>query len=300
MDVKTLYTFIAVVDHGSFAEAAKTMKVSVSSVSVQMRMLEQDVGLLLFDRSRRPPVLTGEGREFAERARSVIQNWELLSENLKRSANSGVLKVGAVHTAVAGVVPPALLRLRETVPELSVRLSTGLTHELEVLLRAGRIDVAIVTEPESLTPHMCFRTFCSEPLVVIAHEKAAGNDFRSILKNNAYVRFSRMARVASIVEERLAELGIEVGSQMQVDSLEGVISLVESGLGVSIVPYRRGGDPLGKRVKIYPLGASPTYRRLGLLMIKDNARQRFADLLYEALHEEAEIAGRRDAGYGAG
>lgn len=292
MDVKTLYTFIAVVDHGSFAEAANALKMSISNISVQMRALEQDVGLLLFDRSRRPPVLTSEGYEFAEQARDVIKSWEQLSENLKRRGNAGVLKVGAVHTAVAGVVPPALLRLRQTVPELSIRLSTGLTHELEVALRAGRIDAAIVTEPEAMAPNMTFRAFCAEPLVVIAHEEATGGDFREILENNPYVRFSRMARVANLIEARLQELGIEVTSQMQVDSLEGVISLVGSGLGVSIVPYRRGGEPLGEQVKVYPLGMTPTYRRLGLLMNTHNARQRFADQLFDALSSEAHEAER--------
>jgi DNA-binding transcriptional LysR family regulator len=80
MDVKSLYTFIAVVDHGSFAQAAEALELSASAISVQMRGLEADVDLRLFDRSRRPPVLTQEGRDFIDRAREVIKIWEDLSK----------------------------------------------------------------------------------------------------------------------------------------------------------------------------------------------------------------------------
>ena len=57
MDIKNLYTLIAIADRGSFAEAANALGVSLSAVSMQMRALEDSLGTMLFDRSRRPPVL---------------------------------------------------------------------------------------------------------------------------------------------------------------------------------------------------------------------------------------------------
>lgn len=290
MDVKTLYNFIAVVDHGSFARAAEALGLSISSISVQMRNLEQDIGILLFDRSRRPPVLTAEGYAFALRAREVIAAWEQLSENLKRSANRGVLKIGAVHTAVAGLLPAALLKLRQTAPELSIRLTTGLTHDLEAAVRGGRVDVAIVTEPETLPADARFQVFCEERLVVIAHESASGSNFRELLELNPYVRFSRNARVGHLVEAKLDQCGIEVGSDMEVDSLEGVISLVATGLGVSIVTERLGSVTFPASVRVYQLGTTPAVRRLGLLSLVGNGRQRFSDKLFEVLSEVADSA----------
>lgn len=287
MDVKTLYNFIAVVDHGSFAGAAEALGISISGISVQMRNLEQNIGILLFDRSRRPPVLTAEGYAFALRARDVILAWEQLSESLKRSANRGVLKIGAVHTAVAGLLPAALLRLRQTVPELSIRLTTGLTHDLEAAVRGGRVDVAIVTEPDTLPADARFQMFCEERLVVIAHESASGSTFRELLEQNPYVRFSRNARVANLVEAKLDQCEIEVDSHMEVDSLEGVISLVATGLGVSVVPERLGSTSFPPTVSVHQLGTTPAARRLGLLSLVGNGRQRFSDQLFEALSEVA-------------
>jgi DNA-binding transcriptional LysR family regulator len=283
MDVKTLYTFIAVVDHSSFADAAAALGVSASAISVQMRGLEADVQIDLFDRTRRPSTLTPEGYAFAERAREVIAKWEELSETLRRSSNAGVLRLGAVHTAVAGILPPALLELRHTVPELAVRLTTGLTHELEAQLRSGRIDTAVVTEPVTVPATMRFDEVCEERLVVIAHPGAEGGDHREVLARNPYVRFSRKARVAEMIEARLAEEGIAVASQMEVDTLDGVVALVTNGLGVSIVPERVGTAALPETLRLHPLGEPAAVRRMGLLSLKGNARERFCRHLRDAL-----------------
>jgi DNA-binding transcriptional LysR family regulator len=257
-----------------------------------MRGLEQDVGMTLFDRSRRPPALTAEGYDFALRAREVIGTWEQLSESLKRGADSGILRIGAVHTAVGGLLPEALLRLRAAAPNLSIRLTTGLTDDLEAALRGGRVDAAIVTQPESLHPETIFRVFCEERLVVLAHESAQGTGFRDILRDNPYLRFSRNARVAKLVEAKLRECEIEVNSHMEIDTLEGVISLVSSGLGVSIVPERLG-SMFPKGVSAHQFGTTPSVRHLGLLSPTETGKTRFIEQLYEALVCAAEAASSR-------
>jgi DNA-binding transcriptional LysR family regulator len=287
MDVKTLYTLVAVADHGSFAAAGKAVGLSVSAVSVQMRALEGEIGQVLFDRSRRPPVLTDDGRAFVANARDVIARWEQLSDSLKQSAGGGVLKVGAPHTVVSGMLPAALLRLRKVAPDLAIRLSTGLTHDLEAAVRAGTLDAAIVTEPYSVPPGLTFEAFCEERLVVIAHTSVKGDDWQAVLTQNPYVRFNRLARVAQQVDTRLAEFGITVTSQMEIDTLEGVISLVAKGLGVSIVPDRAGGIAFPRSIRTLPFGDPPATRRLGVLAATSNTRQQFTRQLFEALAAES-------------
>jgi len=289
MDVKSLYTFISVVDHGSFAQAAEALGLSASAISVQMRGLEADVNTRLFDRSRRPPVLTPEGRDFADRARAVIATWEELSENLRRDRNAGLLRIGAVHTAVSSILPPALRRLRQEQPDLAIHLSTGLAHEIDAKLRAGLIDAAVTTAPEELPSGIEFRTVCEERLVVIAHAEARGRDFREILSQNPYVRFNRNARVAAMVETALARHGIRVNSRMEVDTLDGVLALVAAGLGVSVVPDHMGLRDFRERV--HPLGDPPPVRRLGMMIDPTSPRRHFCDAFFAALRQVAMEAG---------
>ncbi len=236
MDVKSLYTFVAVADHGSFAQAAAALNLSASAISVQMRALEADVDVRLFDRSRRPPVLTAEGRAFVERAREVIATWEDLSHSLRRDSNAGRLRLGAVHTAVSTLLPPALQRLRGSHPKLGLRLSTGLAHDLEAALRAGMIDAALITGPETAAPGFAFHMVCMQRLVVVAHPSAEGTDARSVLERNPYIRFSRQARVGEMVERALDAQRLRVHPAMEIDTQDGVMALVAAGLGVSVVP----------------------------------------------------------------
>ncbi len=285
MDVKSLYTFIAVVDHGSFAQAAEALDLSASAISVQMRGLETDVDMRLFDRSRRPPVLTQEGRDFIKRAREVIAIWEDLSHSLRRDSNAGKLRIGAVHTAVSTLLPAALRRLRESHPKLEMRLTPGLAHELDAALRAGLIDVALTTGTTEVAPGFVFNTISAQRLVVVAHASATGEDFRELLQNNPYVRFSRQARVGEMVERALELNGIHVHTVMEVDTQDGVLALVAAGLGVSVVPeHPKLQNAL---FKVMPLGDPPPLRLLGLMFEPTSPRRRFCDLLCEELRKEA-------------
>src|SRR4029453_4874158 len=113
MDVKTLYTLVAIADRGSFAEAGNAIGLSISAVSMQMRALEEELGMTLFDRSRRPPMLTDAGLALTNRARDLLTHWESMSAALKRDAAGGVLKLGTVHTCVSGVLPLALKYMQQ-------------------------------------------------------------------------------------------------------------------------------------------------------------------------------------------
>ena len=76
MDIRTLYTLIAIADCGSFAEAGNRIGLSLSAVSMQVRALEEELEIAIFDRSRRPPVLTDAGLALVHRARDLIAHWE--------------------------------------------------------------------------------------------------------------------------------------------------------------------------------------------------------------------------------
>ncbi len=242
MDIKGLYTVLAIVNHGNFVDAARKLQLSQSGVSLQIRSLEEELGIQLFDRSRRPPVLTEGGRSFVDRAREVVQVWENLSDRLRSDVTSGVLRIGAVHTSVSGLLPTALRRLGKHHPDLNIRLVTGLTHELEEQLRRGSLDAVIGSEPEELSNGLVFRVVCDEPFAVIAHKSAKGRTDRDILRSNPYVRFNPKALVSRIVERELARRRIAITSHMEVDTLEGVFSLVANQLGVSIVPVPTGAS----------------------------------------------------------
>jgi DNA-binding transcriptional LysR family regulator len=283
MDIKTLYTLIAIADRGSFAEAGNRIGLSLSGVSMQMRALEDELEIAIFDRSRRPPVLTDAGLALVHRARDLITHWESMSASLKRGTSVGLLKLGSVHTCASGLLPLALRRLQKLGHKLEVHVTTGLTHDLERAVYHRQLDVAIVTEPEVARSGLEFLPFVEEALVVIAHRSTKGSSDKEVLESTPYVRFNRAARVGNLVQEEIVRRQIALRSTMEIDNLEGVIAMVANDLGASVVPARGVKNEFPSTVRVIPFGNPPVTRRLGILVPKDNPRSHLSHQLLEAL-----------------
>ena len=293
MDVKTLYTLTAIADRGSMAKAGDAIGLSLSAVSMQMRGLEEELGMRLFDRSRRPPVLTDAGLALTHRARELLAHWESMTQALKRDAASGLLKLGAVHSCVSGVLPLALARMQRRGHAIDIHLTTGLTHDLERAVVHRQLDAAIVTEPEGARPDLEFTAFADEPMVVIVHRQTPGEDDQTVLESTPYVRFNRQARVGTMVQAEIERRRIAVQSTMEIDNLEGVVAMVGAGLGASVVPARGVANEFPTTIRTLPFGQPPITRRLGLLVPRDNPRAHLSRVLLEALRESSAPGQRR-------
>lgn len=287
MDVKTLYTLLAVADHGSFAQAANAIGLSVPAISMQMSALEEELGAAIFDRSRRPPVLTEEGLQLTHRARELIAHWESMSRALKKNSVSGLLKVGSIHTCASGILPHALKRLQQENRGIDIQLTTGLSHELERSVERRLLDAAIVTEPDFIGSELEFHAVMDEPFVVIAHRSIEIESDKQILQTAPYVRFNRSARVGRLIDNEIARRRIVVRSVMEIDNLEGVIAMVANGLGASIVPARFVKNDFPAAIQSIPFGTPPMRRTVGLLSLRGSPRARFLQVLLEALKNAA-------------
>jgi len=284
MNIKSIRTLVTIADHRSFQAAARVLNMSISNVSLQINALESHLGVRLFDRSTRPPRLTDSGAEFVVQCRELLLGWENLGDSIAQNRGRGRLKVGAVHTAVAGGVSVALGRLHKQDIGLFVQLHTDLTTELIKQLQKHSIDCAIVTEPESPVLDMDFFAIAKEALGVIAHRDAAGENFRQILDHNPYIRFNRHATLARYIDAELRRRDIQVNSVMEVTTLDAVESLVKNALGVSVVPVGKSVRSLPKDIRTVPFTSPPVYRTLGLMVRHDCPRMHLVELLLQALY----------------
>ncbi|HVR52777.1 MAG TPA: LysR family transcriptional regulator [Pseudorhodoferax sp.] len=283
MDIKDLYTLIAIADRGSFAEAGNTLGLSLSAVSSQMRALEENLSTKLFDRSRRPPVLTDAGLDFTNRARELIGHWESMNEALRKDAAGGLLKLGAVHTSVSGVLPIALKHMHAAGQGFDIQLTTGLTHDLEKAVLHSKLDAAILTRPEIVHEALQFEPFVEEKLMVISHHTTAPGTDKEILENTPYVRFNRTARVGYQIQQEMTRRKIALRSLMEIDTLEGVVAMVANGLGSSVVPARLVENEFPETIRATPFGKPPLTRSLGVLMHCSSPRLHLTRQLLDAL-----------------
>jgi DNA-binding transcriptional LysR family regulator len=281
MDLRRLRTLVAIADAPSFTAAGEAVGLSHSAVSLHVKELEAELGLPLVDRRHRPPRLTEKGTAAVEHARRMLA----LAEDIRALGTEptlvGALSVGIVPTAMAGIAPPALARLRAAHPKLRVTIRTGLSGDLAEMVRAGALDAALVTTPEPALPGLTVREAAREPLEAIAPPDTAPGDAASLLSGRPFIWFSRRTWAGQQIERHLARLGVAVDAAMEVDSLDAVEALVRCGLGVSVVPRRQGAARDGLRVA--PLAEPPLWRSLSLIERPRHPRARFADALHAAL-----------------
>lgn len=273
MNIRYLKTLIAVAEKGSFAAAADAVFLTQSAVSQQMKTLERDLGVALFDRTHRPPLLNSRARSLIQRARELVYLYEQLNneadDNLKLT---GLLEIGAVPTALTGLVPRALVRLRVSQPTLQVRVSSGLSAELMARLDRGDLDAVIISEPKPIPSTLRWNEIAKEPLVVIAPGDSEGSDFRSVLVERPFLRFSRNAWVGHTIQRILDDFGVRVTEGMELDSLDVIRQMVRHGLGVSVVPAPAFSQMESEGIRVMLLGDQPQHRVIGILERREHSK----------------------------
>lgn len=288
MDIRVLYTIVAIAEHGSFLAASRALNLSPAAVSLHVKIIEDELGETLFDRSVRPPVLTDAGRRTLERARRVLEEWEKLGENGPGEV-AGVLSLGAVPTAVAGLLAPALARLRKLRPQLRVTLATDHAEDLEDRLTRGMIDAAVTIQPTSPPVGLRFTPVLVEPFQVVAPMTASGETDTDLLTALPYIRFRRHAWIAHLVEQELSRRRMRLDAAVEVDTLLGALALVEAEIGVSILPASQIEAYHASRLRTVPFGDPPVSRTVGLLRRSEHPKSAQIEEFLSAL--QGTIAG---------
>lgn len=294
MSIRYLRTLIAVADNGTFTAAADAVFVTHAAVSQQMKALEEQWGIVLFDRSRRKRDLTPIGRAMVAQAREVVAAYDgMVSAIDKESGFQGELILGAVPTTLTGMVPFALALLKAGHPALRVRVVPGLSTDLAGQVGRGALDGAIITRMPLVPRHHVFTEFVREEMELLASPDTASDDPIKLLRSNPYIRFSLQAVVGTMIEAWMQDQGIEVTESMEIPDLEVISSMVYANLGVSIVPKQAVAAPNRLPLKRIPLVPAPKARAIGLLRRNNSLKQQVLDALLASLLEAVRI-GRFD------
>lgn len=290
MSIRNLKTLIAVADHGTFTAAADAVFVTHAAVSQQMKALEEEWGVAVFDRSRRSPALTPVGHALVARARDIVAAYDGIVPSVLGDAGfNGELSLGAVPTTLTGLVPFATAMLRENHAGLRVRVVPGLTIDLVSQVERAALDAAITTRPPAIPKRLEWRQIAEEEMELLASYETESGDPIELLRDNPYIRFSRQAVVGTIIDNWLQACGIEVRESMELENLDAISSMVYANLGVSIVPRQCVTAPNIVPLKRLALTPAPKPRVLGLLSRADTVKVRVLDLLVEKLRDAVEI-----------
>ena len=241
MDIKNLITFIHVAELGSFTKAAHKLGYSQSTVSFQIKQLETELKSQLFERINHTVVLTANGREVLKYAHRISK----MTQELEADIRSERAIRGHVRLAMADSLCDSLLRedfhsFREQYPDITLKIIAAGTEEMFRLINHNEVDAIltldnhiynteyVIVREEKADMHFVTGTGC--PLCeasVISIEELIRRPFVLTEKGMSYRR---------LMDEKLAEMSMEVHPVMEIGSTNLICTLVEQGAGVSYLP----------------------------------------------------------------
>ncbi|MNF58641.1 LysR family transcriptional regulator [Pseudomonas sp. Irchel s3b6] len=264
--LRELKTFIAVTRYGTFAAAGMHIGLTQSAVSAQIRNLEQALGIRLFDRTGRQAILNAAGQRALPMAREMLELFQRMAVSDDVSEFRGELKIGAVATVQTGLLPQALLRLRQQAPLLEVKLVPGVSLDLLSQVDTGEVDLALLIKPPfDLPKELSVQVVRKEPFVLIVPSNLEGDDPLQLLADHPHVRYDRNSFGGRRVTRFLREQQIEVKVALELDELEAIVKMVECGLGVSLLPLAGLWLERSMKVRVVDLGELTFYREIVLL-----------------------------------
>jgi len=289
MTLTELKYLVAVAEEQHFGRAAERSFVSQPSLSAAIKNIEEELGVRVFERSKRGVTLTEIGAEIVAQARRALDEAARIKVVAKQGKNQlkGVLRLGVIHTIAPYLLPQLVAALRRLAAEMPLDIEENMTTNLDRLLKAGEIDVAILALPYEGAG--------------IEVEPLYDEEFQVVVPaRHAFAR-RRAIPVAELDGGELLLLPVGHCLRDQVlgactefsrppppgrlgNSLETLRSMVASGLGVTVLPTtaltERYRSPL---VKAIPFAEPVPKRRVAIAWRKGFARPKAVRQIVEAI-----------------
>ncbi|MBX3587852.1 MAG: LysR family transcriptional regulator [Ramlibacter sp.] len=269
--IRLLRTFLAAAHEGSFAAAAQRVSLTQAAVGQQMRALEADMRRPLFERQGKAVVLNDAGRELLPQARQMVALYDQMQASAPAAGPmSGTLNLGAVVSAVRPLIQ-ATLALKSRHPGLELHVSAAKSMELLAQVTSGALDAAIsVKERGTPTATLAWTPLYAEPMVLLVGRNMPEAPPRALLRSQPFIRFDRSQHTGQMVERTLRRLRVTPPEILELNTIESIVELVRSGLGLSVLPRLRDGrwatDP---RLRVVELPQAES-RQIGLVQQRES------------------------------
>jgi DNA-binding transcriptional LysR family regulator len=275
MDTRFLESFIAVIDDGSIAEAARRLNLTPAGVAKRIRALESEIGTRLILRSGRTVTITEAGAAILGRARNFLREGRDLKSIAACDTPSGQLRLGAFQSALSGLLPDILALMVRKYPQIEIYILRGPIAELYSRVLDGDLDAAILQQPPFAIPKAFdWRVLREEPLIVLTPAPTPTRDAHAILASEPFIRLDRNSWTGRLTDRYLRQAGIRPRERFELEGLEAIAVMVDRGLGVSLVPDWAPPWPEGLSLAKIPVPDRSFTRRVGVIWPRNSVRLR--------------------------
>lgn len=284
--IRELKTFVAVCELDSFAAAARHINLTQSAVSAQIKTLEDNLGLSLFTRSARAITLNPQGTRVLPIAKEILALYSTmqLSSDTDIASYYGQLRIGSINSVQVGILPEALKAITLLAPLMQTEIVPGRAIELFEKLEVGEIDAAITIQPAFALPKdIVTQSIMTEPYVLISPKKWPFHSLRQTLEQHPFIHYTLQSSAGAKLNKFFKQQDIKVNTIMEINDLDAIVRMVESGLGVALIPYAGLWIRSTPPVQIHHLGDNSLVREVVLAYRYTDREQPQINALKQAL-----------------
>ena len=238
--LRQIEAFLAVADLGSFTQAADRLGVTQPALSLLVRELEEQLGLRLLDRTTRRTQVSQGAVDFEYAIRNAVSQFDLVIKSATdlASLREGRVVIAAPPTFSAVTMPPAIAEFRAMHPGVEVVL-IDTSQAIEELVAKGLADLGLGTF-SSDEAEVDRTILMKDPLRVVTSQRPPFSEMREIkwaeLATQPIIGLTRESGIRRLVDHWSSSLGIELRYSFSVQSINTALSMVNSNLGIAILP----------------------------------------------------------------
>lgn len=282
---------LAVQKHGHFAKAAKACFVTQPTLSMQIQKLEDTLGTVIFDRSKKPILMTETGKKLVEQMQSILHEAKKL-ESITRAGASGKilgeLTVGIIPTIAPYLIPRLLPVLEQLHPDLHLRLFEMQTHKIIDALNDDEIDVGVLATPLKIT-NIHEKPLYWEPFSALCRKNHALSKLKRVkyselnsediwLLEEGHCLRHQVLDVCSLKQKKNSKRKY----QFESGSLETIKNLVNSYGGYTLLPAL-ATEMLGSHVVLIPFERPIPAREIGLVTRRQHHKSELLGAFEDAI-----------------
>jgi DNA-binding transcriptional LysR family regulator len=290
MDYDQLASFLEVAKLNSFSRAAEKIYRTQPAISAQVRLLEQECGEKLFDRSGKKVQLTPAGEILYRYAQQLLS---LQKEALQTIAElnqtpRGKLAIGANEATCLYVLPKTFATFKHLYPLVQISIYRNFSHKIIQKVQEGAVDMGIVTLPQTANNMEVISVFRDEVQVVVPkkHELAKRRSVTIEEVSNYPLILPKTGHTRVVIDRLLREYRDHIQISMELASVETIKKFVGAGLGISLISrsYAQAEVAAGL-LKLIALDGQKLYRELGLIYRRDRYLSLPAKVFIEVVRE---------------
>lgn len=291
VDLRSIEVFLAVSETGSFTGAARRLNKTQSAVSQAVRQLEDELGVVLINRSSRALSLTQPGELLRSRGAQLFDDVIALASLVREHGKAKLveLRVGMVDS-FAIAVAPALIRILLS-ESLNLSLWSDITPKLREALNDRRFDIVVANDAFADEERLTRIPLLRERYVLLLPHgndwEALANDLPSLARSRPMVRYHPASYIAAQIDAQLLRMNVHVSRRVSVDTSDKLLAMVAAGVGWSIgtpLALLRSRDLVGS-VCVVPFPGEPFHRELVML----SRRGEFDELTYRLAAAAREV-----------